>query len=67
MAKKQASEKVKIKMTLGIGLVADREDEIEFDASDVPADPTEREKWLDAEWRNWAWNFIEGGATIAKE
>jgi hypothetical protein len=62
------SKTIKVKMNLSIGLVgAEREDELEYDESDVPTDPEEREEWLSEEWKEWAGNYIDGSAMIAEE
>lgn len=65
MPKKDRQKTVKVRMTLNIGLAnAKKEDTIEYDAVDVPSKPKEREQWLHEEWQEWAWQYIDGGATI---
>ena len=56
---------MKIRFTLSIGFAgADHAEELDVDDADVPSDPTEREAYLTAEWKEWAWNYIDGGATV---
>ena len=52
---------MKFKVSLSIGYVnATKEDVIEIDDEDIPADPGERELFLHAAWSEWAWNYIDG-------
>lgn len=55
---------MKFKVTLSIGLVGGRHDEIEIPDEDLEGlDNEQREKLINEYWSDWAWNYIDGGAT----
>ncbi len=50
------------RFTLGIGFAnAEHEEEVELE--DLPVDPEEREKVIEDAWKEWAWQYIDGGPT----
>lgn len=50
----------KFKFTLSIGYAGvTREDTIEIDLEGLEGE--EREKVIEEEWEEWAWNYIDGG------
>jgi hypothetical protein len=51
---------MKVKFTLSIGLGGKQEEIIEFDD-----DTTEDD--LDCAWKDWAWNYIDGGPHIIEQ
>ena len=57
----------KIKVTLSIGFAnATQEDTLDIPDDEWESCETddEREKMIDEYWRDWAWNYIDGGAWI---
>lgn len=59
-------ETVKVLFTLSIGLAgAEREEIVEYDPGDVPANSSELEEWIHGEWKEWIWQFIDGRAELA--
>lgn len=60
---------MKIKVTLSIGLVGcEHKDEIDIPDEELEGMSAEEiDARLDEEWKEWAWNYIDGGATIIKD
>jgi hypothetical protein len=59
---------VKFKLTLSIGYRnAKHEDIVEIDDDELPDNPTQREKYLNDYWQEWAWSFIDGGISPVEE
>lgn len=59
---------MKIKFTLSCGTLHKKEDVIEYDddiLNDMDLEATQ--KWLDKEWQEWAWQYIDGGVEIVEE
>lgn len=57
---------MKILVTLSIGLAnAKQQDVLEIPDEEVEGlSEEERQKVIDEHWQAWAWNYIDGGATI---
>jgi hypothetical protein len=63
--KKMSEEKiVKISVSLSIGLQGRHEDVLDYPASEVPDREVEKQDWLEQVWKEWAYEFIDGGASI---
>ena len=61
---------MEVKVTLSIGYAgACHEDIIEIDDADYNAclNEDQRQELLNELWNEWAWNYIDGGATIIEE
>lgn len=59
---------MKIKLTLSIGLLGDREDEHEIPDEELEGmSDEEKAQHLHEYWQEWAWNYIDGGASEVPE
>ncbi len=56
-------------VTLCIGLQGRQEDHLEIpdDELDECSSEDERQELIDSYWRDWAWNFIDGGIYPAED
>lgn len=52
---------MKVKFTLGIGFVGAEHEEVQDFPECDDMNITERQKYLDGCWLDWAWNYIDGG------
>ena len=57
---------LKVDVTLNIGQGQPRKDTLEIDVPHNWLDwsDNQREEYLDDEWKEWAWNFIDGGISV---
>ena len=58
-----------LRVTLSIGYRSQHEEILELDEDELEACSTddERQELYDKYWSDWAWNYIDGGATLVEE